>query len=170
MSKIVMAPTGKLIHGDVLDVNRKSFERKLKEHDPQLYTEWNPQKRYGWGCWEIRRLPGQKSKILVANHKGQKFYRLEYWETNTVNHVLDVGILHYGVLDYLKSIDTWEEKGSFAENLERKKAEYDQKAQQKIRDDLKYKLRYNKSVTRDFMEAVKDGYNPLEFFAGIYKD
>lgn len=170
MPIIQIAPTGKLIKGSVLDVNAKLLEQALKFYDKQLYTEWNPRKNGGWGCWEIRRRPEYKTVIKVGNFNGMNLYRLEYWESDMANHILDLPRLDYNVLTYLKKIDTWKQSGNWVDNLEKKRLAYEEEVRQKNNEDLRYRLRQNKRLLRDFKEAVASGYSPFDFFRGQYDD
>jgi hypothetical protein len=67
------APLGKLIEGHVLDVNKRGFERVLRDLDDRLYVRWNPRKIKGHGCWEIRRAPGVYTAIHQATYQGTDY-------------------------------------------------------------------------------------------------
>ena len=168
MSKIFVAPTGKLVTGDVLDVNKDGLMQALKFYDPQLYVEWNPKKRNGWGMWEVRRLPNEKTKVKAGELNGSPLYVLVYWENNFNNHIMDVEYLNYDILTKLKRMDTWAVK-NWTDKLEQNEREYEERRRQKNKEDLRYAIKQNKSAARDFKEAVASGYSPLDFFRGRYK-
>ena len=171
--QILTAPTGKLISGDVLDVNRKNFDRALRAYDPLLYTKWNPKKVGGWGCWEIRRRPEYKVIVDYAEYKNDLYLRLEYKELNHINHVLDIAFLNYNALEKVKSMDSWKHLGSggkvnetnvhnWIEQLDNKAAELLAMKEAKVREERNYQLRSMSKQMSVLREAVLSGTNPHE--------
>lgn len=158
---ILHAPTGRLIEGHVLDCARKPFERALRDYDKQLYIRWNPKKLKGWGCWEIRRRPAHKTAIFQGEHAGVSYYRLMTIEFNDVSHILDCAFLNYDQLRKLKQMDTWG-KGNFAENYEKREAEYIAAQKAKAREHLKYSIKHHGSAMRDLYEMVRSGVSPAQ--------
>src|SRR5690242_19591015 len=100
--EITVKHPGKIIQGHVLDVNRRHFERALKHYDRQLYTKWNWRKNGGTGCWEIRLKPAKPYAFYEGEFMGAKLFKIEYVETDIVNHILDVPYLNYSVLNRLR--------------------------------------------------------------------
>lgn len=170
--KVQTQPTGKIIQGHVLDMNPRNFERLLKDYDRQLYIYWNPKKLGGWGCWEIRRHPNQKTAILDAEVGGMKIYRLEYLEHDMISHVMNCAYLNYERLEHLKKIDTWVDGkygATFAKELEDEEDQKITELEKKSVEEMKYGFRHEKWAARKMREAVADGVNPFAFFAGKYK-
>lgn len=162
MSKIWIAPTGKITKGNVLDVAIKPFVRAIQDHDSQLYLKWNPKKLKGWGCWEIRRRNKEK-EIVQATPVGEvMILKLDYHENPLVNHVLDCAYLNYDAIRKLKEIDTWTNKDHWFHDMEYKEAQKQKEIKSQAIDELKYNLRYHKSAMRDFMGMVNSGVNPAE--------
>lgn len=158
---ISVGPTGQLVRGSVLDVNRRAFEEKLRDYDHLLYVRWNPKKRRGMGIWEIRRHPAKKSTIYQGSWNGMDFYKVDYKEIDIVNHVLDAECLNYNVLTKLKAIDTWENGGSYwVANME--SAERDRKAKiaEKNKQDYLYNAKQHKRELQDLRELLRSGLNP----------
>lgn len=165
---ITTGPTGNVITGDVLDVNKKALDRALKAYDSQLYTKWNPKKCYGWGCWEVRRRPDNKVIVDYAEYNQDLFLRLEYKELDHIHHVFDLAFLNYRVIEKIKSMDTWatmsrvNEKNvsQWVKNLESKESEAQQAMEDKIREDRLYALKQMKTQMAQLKEAVLSGVNP----------
>ena len=107
--KIWVNPTGSTIRGHVLDSALKPLEQRLKDYDPQLYIKWNPKKLHGWGCWELRRKPEQKTVRPedVVVFQGNTFVCPKYHELNLVDHVMDIPFLNYSIVKKLEKMDTW---------------------------------------------------------------
>jgi hypothetical protein len=165
--KIWHAPPGKLIRGHVLDVQLKPFLRALQDYDKQLYVAWNPKKLKGHGCWEIRRLPNQKTAIYQGTHQGMSFFKLTYIDRRDIHHVLDCAFLNYDVLRKLKEIDTFrlvKDSGyaSLDDLLAVKAAEHKEKQQTKAAANLAYAIKQNKSAMSAFLEMVRSGVHPAE--------
>lgn len=162
MSKVWLAPTGRLSTGHVLDVARAPFERALRDLDALLYVRWNPKKLKGWGAWEIRRAPAEKSVVEMATYKGQTIVRLEYLENDMVHHVLDCAFLNYDQIRKLKEMDTYAYGSASAWQDALESRARDRKAEQalKAKDQLKHLAKEFKSEIRDFKEYVNSGNNP----------
>lgn len=159
-------PAGKLVKGHVLDVNQKGFDSALKFMDPQLYTYWNPKKLRGWGCWEIRRRPQNKTALYVGSFKGMNFYRCLYLENNLVHHVMDCAFLNYDAIRKLKEMDTWGNP-TWASGMEAREEAYRNQVRAKAKEDLKYAIKQSKSAARDLMEAVNSGVHPAQILTSI---
>ncbi len=157
--KLWTAPTGKVIEGHVLDVNRKQFERKLREYDNQLYVKWNPRKCRGYGCYEVRRRPNEKSRISYGTYQGVTFTELKYIENDFSSHIMDVPYLNYAILVKLQKIDTWKNKNWVAD-MEYEEAKYQAEQEEKQRKELLYNMMQYKSAFRDFKALVLSGENP----------
>lgn len=184
---LFMGPTGGLCKGHVLDVSEKPFVQRLKDYDAQLYVKWNPKKLRGWGCWEIRRKPEEKTAKYSQRHEllptgfmkygvqgdvyefnGFTIVYPKYHELDLINHVLDVAFLNYSVIDKLKKMDMWNQKnmGYKGKNFN-KEAEYlEAKHLDKIEDEalkeLDYGMKQHKAEIRDFKEYVASGNNPYK--------
>lgn len=165
---ISVAPTGKLIQCTTFDCDQKNLDRVLQNYDHQLYTKWNPKKKGGMGCWEIRRRPTLKTAIPTAEFEGATIYCLEYYELDIVHHVMDLPCLTYRSLDWLRDMDTFQTKNwvsSFEDREQRAKEE----AEAKNKAELRYKLKHSKQDLQRMMEAVRSGVNPFAFFTGPKK-
>lgn len=158
---IIHGPCGNLVAGHVLDVAVKPFQRALRDIDSQLYVRWNPRKLKGWGCWEIRRLPNEKSAIFMGTHEGAAFYRLQYVEYDLVHHVLDAAFLNYDALRKIKEMDTWGTSG-WVDRLESAEEEHRQRQREKAQEALRYAIKQNKTAMRDFYEMARSGIHPAE--------
>lgn len=161
--EIKLTPTGKLVQGSLFDCNKKRLERMLKDYDKQLYLKWNPKKNKGWGCWELRRRPNQKT--LITHDCGDfVIHKVAYKENDLVHHVLDLEYLSYSVLDRLREMDAWENKRLIAdgdyEAERRQDREYD-----KYVEDRRHAIRQDKKYWKEYLELVRSGYNPAWFFA-----
>lgn len=159
-------PTGRLITGTVFDCDKRRLEKLLKDLDAQLYLKWNPKKRGGWGCWEVRRKPNQLTKIYQGSFQGQDLYTLDYKESDIINHILDLPYLSYDVIGKLKSMDAWSSKNFMAEAdyaAERHKAQQD-KAN---REELRYNIKQFKREWREFATLVSQGVNPGKVLKGF---
>jgi hypothetical protein len=165
--KLWHAPTGKLVRGNVLDVSLKPFLRALQDYDKQLYVEWNPAKLRGWGCWEIRRLPTQKTAVYQGTHKGMSFFKLIYLESRLTHHVLDCAFLNYDVLNHLKKIDMVEviKASGYASLDELVEARTKEAKERRLADasaNLQYAIKQNKSAMSEFYEMVRSGIHPAQ--------
>lgn len=165
--KLWHAPTGRLARGHVMDVSLKPFLRALQDYDKQLYVVWNPMKLNGWGCWEIRRLPNQKTAIYQGTHNGMSFFKLTYLDRKDLHHVLDCAFLNYDVIRKLKEIDIFrivKESGyaSLDDLLEARSKEAKEARIAKASDNLKYAIKQNKSAMSAFYEMVRSGIHPAQ--------
>ena len=154
-------PTGNTIKGHVLDVAKGPFERALKDYDPQLYVTWNPSKVRNYGCWEIRRKPAEYSPVYRGTYAGFHFIELKLLELDLIHHILDCAFLNYDQIRKIKSMDTWKNPNwakdlEYAENVQRVKT------QEKLRADLMYEMREQKTAIRDYRDAILSGTNPAE--------
>jgi hypothetical protein len=152
---------GNLIQGHVLDVNKNSFERTLKDYDELLYVKWNPKKLKGHGCWEIRRRPEYKSVVDAVKVGNVTISRLEYCEVDLVNHVLDCAFLNYDQLNKIKSMDTTNTNQKFfVDELEHREAVARQLKQDKAIENRRYMAKQYKREIADFKEFVAAGNSP----------
>jgi hypothetical protein len=158
---ISVGPTGRTVRGDVLDVNKAALERALRQYDSLLYIAWNPKKRQGMGCWEIRRRPEKKTAIHQGSWNGLHFFELKYKELNVVHHVLDVPVLNYDVLARIKKMDTWDYK-DFGREVDYREAEYDERIESKAQEEMRYMIKQHKSEVRDLKEMLLSGMNPAQ--------
>lgn len=150
-----VGPTGNLLKGHLYDVNKYSLERALKAYDSQLYLYWEPTKRKGLGCWEVRRRPDLKTAIPV----GDEFYLLDYIENPLIHHVLDVPFLNYQVLDRIKHMDAWNDK-NWVDTFEEKETKEKERLRAVYRNDLRYALRDIRKPMARFKQLINEGLNP----------
>lgn len=169
------APTGRLIKGHLLDVDEKKFNEALRAYDPCLYTEWNPKKLHGWGCWEIRRRPEFKTVVETAKFEDATVVRVEYLEHNWLHHVLDAAYLNYDAIRRLKEMDAWEnEKHQLydLDTLEQREEQEQAKIRAKSREEMTYMVKEYRSAFTDYMNLVRKGVNPARVLAStewVYK-
>lgn len=149
--------TGKLIVGTVHDCNKKDLERMLKQYDRMLYLRWNPTKNNGVGCWELRRMPEKLTAVPRWQIGDQIVFDLQRVETDMVNHVMDMPCLSYRVLDRLREMDTWQQHGSFVDNLEYRENKAREKALEKNREDLRYAVKQYRRAFADLKEEARSG-------------
>src|ERR1044071_7768295 len=109
MTKIWVAPVGKIVTGNVLDCGKQALERKLREYDNQLYVKWNPKKLKGHGCWELRRRPELKSIKPgdVSVYAGNTIVFPKYHENGFDSHLKDFAFLNYSMVSWLQANDQW---------------------------------------------------------------
>ncbi len=158
---IEVGPTGKTVTGDVLDVKKSALERRLKHYDPQLYLHWNPTKRRGYGCWEVRRRPNLKSAVVIGPYQGGTLVDLQYVEIPLIAHVLDVPHLSYQVLDKVTAMDTWTVR-NWVDKLENAEKENREKVQADLLKERSYNLKQFKGELKIFRELILSGTNPAE--------
>lgn len=164
----LLAPYGKLVTGHVLDCDKASLERSLKDYDKQLYIKWNPKKNKGYGSWEIRRHPDKKQMVYKCDFNGYKIFEYEYKELDIINHVLDVPYLSREVVGRIKKMDTWTDK-RWNQDLEYREATHRDAQDKKARDDLKYNIKQHTQQWRDFMSHISQGGNPGQVLSGVWK-
>ncbi len=159
---ILMGPTGKLIRGNVLDVNQKYFDRALRFYDRQLYSKWNPEKLKGNGCWEIRRKPEFNSCLDIAEFNGSLIFKVGPKEIDLVHHVLDCAYLNYDAIRKLKEMDTWQYGNStqWQDEVERRtKSKKDLEKENRLKE-KRYMVEHFRAEIKAFKEMVRDGKNP----------
>lgn len=159
MTSFKVGPTGALVQGDVLDVNKHSLELKLKEFDPQLYLKWNPKKRRGMGIWELRRKPEKKTAIYVGEYSGIKLFNVDYLESDLVHHVKDLEYLDYSILNWLKKADTWTIK-DYTKNLEQEESDFKDKYLNRAREERLYMMKQERKALNEYKEKILSGVNP----------
>lgn len=157
---------GRVVTGSVQDCNKLALESALKFYDPFLYIKWNTDKRGGRGCWEVRRAPEYTTPVYQGKLNGQKLYTMERVESDIIHHVLDVPVLHYGVLGKIKSMDAWKHK-NFNSYLENAAAEWEARERQSAREELQYNIKQHKREWREFASLVSQGLNPGQLIKGI---
>lgn len=164
-----LAPTGRLIVGNTMDCNKAALERALKFYDSQLYLNWNPKKRGGWGMWEVRRRPDTMSKVYHGKINGVPLYTFEYKELDIIAHVIDLPVLSYDVIGKIKAMDTWAngELKNFSRNLEYSEAKHREKEEKKNRDELRYNIKQHKREWREFAQLVSQGVSPSQVLKGM---
>lgn len=168
---IHVGATGRLVQGDVLDSNKEHLERALKAYDPQLYLRWNVKKRKGLGVWELRRRPNEKTATLQGYlPNGQPVLYLDYKEVDIENHVKDVPILGYDLVEWVKRCDQWAamnyEEGQHQRVdswLDQMDAGYDRflsKTETTNQAEAVYGLKQERGMIRDYKDAILSGTNP----------
>lgn len=169
MKKNSIGPTGKLIRGHVLDVNKTSLEQALRRYEPRLYLHWNPLKRGGWGCYELRLRPEKKYAVPYGPFMGGQLYVAEYHEIEGEAHVRDVDVLSYDLVKWVSEADTWKYFGGADEHkkrmqqillFEKREAERKQAEQDKAREDLMYNMMQHKTMIRQYKDLILSGVNP----------
>ena len=170
--RITVGPTGRLVRGDIMDVNPKAFGEALRDLDPKLYVTWNPKKLRGWGCWEIRRRPTQKTMLYQGEYRGATIYKLCEVEFHHVHHVLDCAFLNYDAIRKLKEMDVFAQMKrhgvtSYADLLERREEEYRQQALERAQKEREYNVKQIRSEAVAFYEAVRSGINPAQILTQV---
>ena len=158
---VKLGPTGSIIRGSVLDVNKRALEEKLRDYDPLLYLRWNPRKLQGYGVWELRRRPEKKSVKSVDHFGGNSIVVIDYVEVAMVNHVKDFAYLNYGILKWLQDHDQFKHNLKYwgdqvDANLDRARED----ARLKAREEMRYTAKQNRREIRGMMELVRAGKNP----------
>jgi hypothetical protein len=166
MGAIFHGPTGKLIEGHVLDVNKSRFEETLKFYDPRLYVRWNPRKLHGWGCWEIRRHPSKKTVVYQGTHEGVAYSSLMSVEIDHVHHVLDAAFLNYDALRKLKEMDVWENP-EFITDMDYREEQYALEQREKAKKEMEAQARDNATGLREFVESIRSGVDPSRILTSI---
>ena len=161
---IKLGATGRTVTGSIWDSNPKSVEQALRDYDSQLYVRWRPDKSAGYGCWEIRRRPATKSAVYQGEHEGSPLYTLEYVENDFSSNIMFTQVLHYGLVAYIKSIDTWNDK-YWADNLDYKGERAREAQRAKQRAEMIYAMKQQKSAFKDLREAILSGTNPAQLAA-----
>jgi hypothetical protein len=162
--KIKIGPTGRLVTGSVLDVSKRGLEQALRAYDELLYIKWNPKKRSGMGCWEIRRRPDKKTALYEGEYEGTHLYRVEWDELDIVHHVLDVDTLNYGVLTKIMKMDVWKYKNLVAE-IDYAEKKYAEKIEKQTQEEMAYLIKQHKREIREFREMILSGHNPARILA-----
>lgn len=164
-TKFHIGATGKIVKGHVLDVSRPSLERALRDYDAQLYLKWNPHKLQGMGLWEVRRKPETKTvgENDVVVYKGNTYVCPKYTELDIVNHVLDVPVLGYHILNRIKDMDTWSQSyrgKDFVSEMEYQEAKYAEREEDRAFDTLNYAIKQEKTAIRGFKDYLLGGGSP----------
>lgn len=152
---------GNSVKGSVFDCNRKSFERLLKEEDPNLFLVWNPTKNSGFGCWQIWINPLQKSLVHKADYEGNSISSIEYRFIPVEHHIMDLPVLDYSVIEKLKKSRVTVEDIMYQDYEARRKL---QKEKDSYLDDRKHAIKQTKQYWKAFKDHVQSGYNPMWFF------
>jgi hypothetical protein len=171
---IWVAPTGKIVHGSVLDCARRPLEAKLREYDPQLYVRWNPKKLRGVGCWELRRRPEFKSirEEDVCVYGGNTYVYPKYHENGFDNHLKDFAFLNYSMLGWLQANDQWKASDrakNYVRDLEYKEGKIRERIMSKADSEKSYMIKQNKVQIRAFKEYLLSGGNPHNL-ANVWND
>lgn len=169
---IKIGPTGRTIQGTVYDCNKTSVEKAIQNYDALLYIKWNPTKNYGMGCWELRRRPEQKSIIDTVEYEGTKFHVIEYKELDIVNHVFDLPVLGYHILERLRKSDVWAKadydgvnQGKLTRLLDRveeTRLKVREDYTKKLEDNALYELKQDRALMNGYREAILSGQNPAD--------
>lgn len=179
---ITMKPTGNTIIGHVLDCSQKPFLEALKLYDPLLYFKWNPKKCAGYGCWEIRRKPEEKTaktsrsietprgKVTtqgdVYEFDGYTITWPKYHEVNLTHHILDLAYLNYNAIEKLKKMDMWEQRdvGYKGKNLtsvlDYNEAKNLERIDEKAASEKAYGLKQIRKEIRYYKDLINSGGNP----------
>lgn len=161
------APSGNIVKGHVLDCDKGALERALKFYDKQLYLKWNPQKRGGYGCWEIRRKPEELTPVYKGDLNDQPLYVMEPKELDLVHHVLDLPFLSFKALDKIKQMDAWNDK-YWVKNFEYNERQVVDEQNRKAREEMRYNIKQHKKQWLDLMELVSQGHNPGRLLKGSW--
>lgn len=179
MSKFRVARESQVVQGHVLDVARAPLLAALRRYDPLLYVQWNPKKRGGRGCWELRRRPEFKSlqeSRFLDTPRGRVFipgdvyevaeYTIcvpKYHETHFENHVKDFDYLTYEMVEWLADHDLWDYgyKGkNVVKDAEYNEAKFDEKIDNDAAEERSYMIKQHRTEFNDFREYVLAGGNP----------
>src|SRR6185437_7296833 len=170
--KIEIGPTGSLIQGSIHDCNKASLEYAIKSYDPLLYIKWNPNKLGKMGCWELRRRPEKKSVRQTLEYGGKKYHHLDYVEIDIVNHIFDVPVLGYNLIQKIKRSDVWAAADYDGHNLDKithklnsiedKRTELQQLEKDKAHSDAMYGMKQIKNQLNVYKQAILDGQNPAD--------
>ena len=173
--KITLGPTGQSVVGHVLDVSKESLELKLRHYEPRLYIKWNPRKRGGWGCYELRLRPEKKYAVPYGEFMGGHLVVAEYHEIEGEAHVYDLPYLGYDLLDKVKEGDTWSifgrpdetnahqaRKNQWIKDIESAEEQRLIDGEKKTRDEAIYHFTQYKGALRDYRNSILSGMNPAE--------
>lgn len=158
-----IGPTGNLIEGSIFDVSRGAVERQLKFYDALLYIKWNPNKRSKMGCWEVRRRPEKKTAVRQTSFQSGYICTLEYKELDLIAHVIDAPILTYGLVGKIRDMDCWQDK-NWADNLDKKAADFKRRAEEYADREMRYAIKHDRRVLKEFKDLVATGKNPARVF------
>lgn len=156
-----MGPMGKVIRGHVLDCSVTGITRALKDYDPQLYVKWNPKKIRGHGCWEIRRIPNNKTIADAAEFQGNWIIKVDYVENDIINHVLDCAYLNYDAVRKVKEMDCWK-SDHWIHRLDQDEEERRTNALEKAKNELRYNSKQIKPLMKAFKDMIGSGLNPAQ--------
>lgn len=160
---------GRLIKGTVFDCDKKWLERRLQQYDSQLYIKWNSEKNGGYGIWEVRRRPSQKSKVYKGVYiNGSPIFSWEYVENDLECHVIDVNTLTERVIYKIQSMDTFR-TDNWVAKFDNEQERSQNRLVENNRKELAYQLRQNRKHLQILKDSVASGYNPAQFFAGFNK-
>ena len=156
---------GKIIEGSVLDCRRGPIEAALKRYDSQLYLKWNPKKKDGQGCWEVRRRPTRMMAVFegfIPDAEGKHtiaLYVMEHVESAMVHHILDADVLDWRIPERIKEMDTWGNKNWVAD-MEHKGEQWLVEQEKKNLEEFKYSVKQHKREFSEWADLVARGQNP----------
>lgn len=153
---------GNTVTGHVLDVRKEPLLKIMQDYDPQLYLKWNPDKKQGYGMWEIRRRPNQKTQVYKTTWGDTHIFELQYVESDLTHHILDVEYLNYHIMTRLKEMDTWQDK-YYLDTFEYEGDRALAAAKAKERQERKYLIKEEKKYLTELREMFRSGINPLQF-------
>lgn len=172
MNKFNIGPTGALVQGTIYDCKKSSLENAIKSYDPLLYIKWNPTKNYGMGCWELRRRPEKKSVKQSFAIEGVTYHHLDYVELDLVNHIFDLPILSYSVIERIKKADVWakadydgtnlQKVTTLLDKIEEKRLALQAAHKEKNMADTMYAMKQFDSQLEVYRQAILDGQNPAD--------
>lgn len=158
--EVILKSTGSIVTGNVNDGDYNKFLTALQNYDPLLYLKWNPKKKSGNGCWEIRRKSATLHKVFVATIDNIPIYELKAEEIDHINHVLDIDCISERYLNRIYEMDTskvhnWVDKTEYEAKRAREKLEKDN------REELRYQIKSDIKQFATLFEEMQRGYNPF---------
>ncbi len=122
-------------------------------------------KNEGRGCWEVWQTPSKKTPILAYHDKnsGLKIWKTEYRPSDFEHWVADLDYLHYGFIEKLKKMDSWENKQLIADHDDKYEA-HQEKVERDEDENIRQVVKENKKHFRDLLDYVQSGYEPTQFF------
>lgn len=167
-----VGPTGSIIKGHVLDVNKAALERAIKRYDDLLYLTWNPKKRQGLGCWELRRRAEKKTAKHQGHWNGMDFFVVDYPKSRFDEMTKDFETLDFRILDWVVSQDVFNKiprkSGEtdeqymlrFHSELKYREAKHAESVEAKADEEMRYMIKQHRTEINELRELLKSGMNP----------
>jgi hypothetical protein len=163
--RIEIGPTGRICRGHVLDIGKDTLEARLRGYDPLLYLAWNPKKRRGYGCWEVRRRPDKMTATPWAElENGQIIFKLDYVENNLIHHVMDADILSHDVMSRLAEMDMWKYADAVGE-AEYRGQQREERLTAEAHAESMYVAKQHRRQIQEIKELILSGVNPARIIA-----